>query len=481
MASEPFQDAAVLDQLLQQSLSPIANYGQGLLSLAIAKRQREQQMSDAQRAREQQLADAATRRAQQVEDITRSEAFTRDQSIIARSIQDRRDIDQRNFEREKIGLTNQSIIEREKELYKLANDEKQKELLADQKREAVANGLNLPENSTYEDYVRANANAAGEKITEAIKTVQRTSSVLAAARGQTREELRRDLMSRAIGTLDPKVKKKLTASQLNALINDPNEIVRLMDQAGRTNNRDLMASLADLNGQVQTSVSEMLTKAVGDKAMVQEIKDQNDTAQQVLQSLLKNGKYPPSAIVDAFKGYGQAAVGGPQASAGQTPQLPPLPQNFVSPPVAPPPPTPGEGAFPEQLGQNAYPNTLSAMRQETTDQLRAGRPVTDAFNQALGQEIGLTPQPIGSSVFTRSPGAQVASGVNDPKIKAALDAISNDKANTIASNVLRQVWESSPPNSPTRLRLLQFLDQSAKQRAALTPTAFPGAAPAPTQ
>lgn len=312
MASEPFQDAAILDQMLQQALSPIDTYGRGILSLAIARKNRDQQLQD----------------------VAEEERFRTSNTLLANRLAQEREIDQRAWERERIGLTNQARIDLETKLYGMANDQKKQELLDEQKREATANGLKLPANSTYDDYVKANADAAGQKITAAIRTVNNTGQALAAVRGQTREELRRDQMSKALATIPDTVKKRLTAAQINGLINDPTTIGRLMDQAARLNDKNLLQALADINGQVQQATSEMLTKAVNDKTMTQELKDQNDTAQAVLQSLLKNNRYPASAIIDAFKGYGQAALGGPAAAAPPVPQRPPLPTNLVSHPVS---------------------------------------------------------------------------------------------------------------------------------------------------
>lgn len=457
--------------LLDQALSPISNYGQGLLNLALQRK-----------AREQQLADREVLRRQQLEDMDRAEKFALSQETSRRTFDVERENNRFAHEEAMVGLHAVAAKQQAIDQFNMLNEAQKKQKLEDAKAEAQGAGVKLPADVTYGDVVEAMSKSRGRQLIEAAKTAAEAFQQYAAARDQTYQEAASSAMSQAVAQVSQKDLDKagLTQSDLAKLVVDPQSIADMRIKALRANNKKASALINQINATFSQQVEAGMASLEKSKPYLVGLSERFRLGRENYEMLAKKGGYDEPSGLEASRQLIQNVF--QPASTKGAPTLPPPPRRTGSQPTgaAPAPQPTVRSQIPQLLAQDPYGTLKALMQQEQAGavpgvnplpgQDNSQTPLTNAWRDYLAQASGIQPSQIGSSVFTRSAGAQL---MQNPQALAALDAWTPTQANQAAFKVLGQFWNSLPQNSPTRLRLEKYLTDQAAARAAATPTAFP--------
>lgn len=319
MANPALEDTALLQQLFQAPLSPIQNYGTGLVALATAKRQRDQELQDAERRRQQQMAD-----------MTRQEDFTLQRDAAQLSIQDRRDRAREAHEERVLKLHgDQQLRIRETELATLSKQQREDRRMAEIDK-AIANGIQISEKATIEEAIRANSQAQGRKLIAASKEAGQALNAYSEYLGKTKQDVMKDSMASAMAGIDPKQLKasKLTLKDLNDLILNPGKMADLRAKALKDGNEEAFTLLNEINSQAIGNLEAGMKLAEASRPALAGLSGAFKLATENFQTLAKAGGVSEADSIEATKNLIQAAQPPAEPAA---PALPPPPLRTGSP------------------------------------------------------------------------------------------------------------------------------------------------------
>lgn len=365
MANPALEDQALLQGLFQAPFSPLQNYGTGLIAVATAKRQREQE-----------LQDAARKRGEQVSDLSRQEQFTLNRDVARDAFQERRDLAQMAHEDRAIKLhADQQIRARTLELEALTKEKREERRQAEIDK-AVSNGVKLSKDATLEEAIAANSAVQGRKLIAASKEASQALTAYSQYLGSTKQEVLADSMASAISSVDPKALRKsgLSLTELNSLVTNPSSMADLRARAARSGNKQAFSLLNEINSTAIGNMEAGMKLAEANKPALAGLSASFKIATDNFQNLAKVGGVSEADSIEATKNLIQSANQPPAAPTGQV--LPPPPIRTGAPGAVAP-------AQPQQ-----FPGILPPV----------GRAISSAV-KPLGTMVGNVGQNVSSLLF----------------------------------------------------------------------------------
>ena len=305
MASEALQDQEIITRLIGNSLSPVNNYSQGLLSLAIDRQNRERQLQDQQ-----------TRMAADV------------------ALEQQREASQARIEKQRETAAHQHLIDTLELEHKFKTADQQENDRKAMVDSANEEGADLPANASYEEASKSFVRRHGENYIQAMKAYGQAlqDNIKQSDPGQFDPKK----FSARIGSLvadNPEVSAVLTPPERELIRRDPSNIDKLRAKYA-TSDKKKYNAITDASTAVNEQMSAEFTKAAGNKPAAIEAASRFKLALDDLTSIRKRGGISPEVRVAADQAY-RDAVFPPQPAAPPGPNLP-----------LPPPPGGAAGAPP---------------------------------------------------------------------------------------------------------------------------------------
>lgn len=349
MPTPAISDQGALQQLFQESMSPLTAYNQGALQIALLNRQRQQKLADV--AQEQQFQ------------------LQRDKSqsalVMARE-QELQKIKER-AEAERAAAADKRLMDKAKLEHDFKSEDAKEKDRVDQIKKANEIGANLPQNATYEDALAAFTKAHGQTLItlnkragEAIRDITQGTNINGKEFSQK--------IANAIAD-DEGLKKVLTPKEREDIRNNPDKIKEY--RAAFAKNPKKYNAFTEANKNAVETVTAALEKEHASKPSVVGAAARLKTIYSDMEIERKRAGYRPEDEDAALRAYNEVVYPSQPAEGPKTgPVMPPLTQ--ITPPVQPAAVQSGQfpGLIPMGLG--AARSVGSAIGQAAQPLIRAG-------------------------------------------------------------------------------------------------------------
>lgn len=347
MATPTLYDQAVLQQLFQEPLSPIANYGQGMMGLAMERRRRDQAMQDfqmkqaAELEQQRQLSALETKRQEQIEGI------------------------RQRGEMERAQLANKRFMDQLKLEYELKNKEEKESERVKMVRLANEYGAKLPTNTDYETAAQAFVDQHGQAYISANKRLGTALSGVLRHTGLDSKELSTRIANMVAD--DPAVAKQLTIQEREEIRRNPDKIMDIRSRF--ISKKAKYEAVSQAMTQASSVVTADLEKAAASRPEAVVAAADLKQATDAVQRIGKMGGFSPEVEDAAFRAYQEAAKPAPPPAPPGRPDRASILRGLTTPPAT----APSAPALPP-LGMGTQRNVPGAMLSQISPQVAAASP-----------------------------------------------------------------------------------------------------------
>jgi hypothetical protein len=295
MPSGTFDDQAQLAQLFQQAYSPVTNYSQGALALAMQDRQAKDRLNQAR----------------QVEQI-REEG-----------------------ENQRAAAANAMVLQRMKDEFKLKSDEEQEKERRAMVAKANETGADLPSDASFDTASKAYVDNRGKTYIEANRAAGVALSGILRHTGQDPKAF----ASRVAGLIadDPMVAKEMTVAERELIRNNPDKLTEFRKQFAAGKKAKYEAYVQAMNQVTSTVTTEFEKEAASKPELARATADYRLALDRV-KSLQNGFVYNPKVETEAMDAYAKASAPPPAPPSKQPNFGLPTPRvngAVAGPPIAP--------------------------------------------------------------------------------------------------------------------------------------------------
>ena len=273
MPNPALSDQLALQQLFQESMSPITNYSQGILNIAMADRARRQQAE--YQARESAMVLDRQQKIQQA---------------------------QAAHEERLVDLHSKARVSEQKAQFEMENTEGKKarrdEALAQARGLGITKDL-LPDDADYQTIIEAAAKSRGRQLIAAAKTAGEAMKAYADYRAESAMEIGKRAMAQAIGMLTPDELKsaKIPQEDMNMIMADPTKMPAL--QIKMAKNAKASALLNRINADTSSFIATGMKDAERENPRLSGLEGQYKSAQANFLNLQTKGGYDEASGIES--------------------------------------------------------------------------------------------------------------------------------------------------------------------------------------